>query len=470
MRFPLLKSKLFFLLGVWLVLFTSCDNEQPAPDYHCPDCNIILITLDTVRADHLPCYGYGKNTTPFLCDFATDAMLFENAFTQMPLTGPSHASLLSSRYPDSHGLTTHHTKLNANVTFLSQLLKRERYTTGAFTHCLNIVARYGFDRGFDTYEHNGSHGADQISAEAVDWLQNNKEKKFFLWVHYFDAHWPYDPPPPYNKMYSTGKTRFDRYNNWTYQDNNDLFKALLANNSLNSEDIQRATDLYDGEIRFVDDQLPRLFRYLQESGLDKKTIIVITADHGESFDHGFYFVHPYTLYDSTIHVPLIMRFPGFTRNGRVKELVELVDVVPTILNVLNLSIPSEFEGSSLLPSTRGETVPSYAVSQAVVYRYANPRCSLYGNGAIPRSIRTDRWKLIAYQCNGSYEYELYDIQSDPQELIDVSEQNPEVVDELHATLVDKVEKIGRKATDSRNDTVVLDQEDINQLRALGYMQ
>ncbi len=461
------KLKLKAILTFLVVVFIIALYIYIAKNKHLSnEPNIILITIDTLRADNLPCYGYDRNTTPFICDFAREGILFENSFVQIPLTGPSHASILSSRYPDSHGLLKHESILNKNVTFISQILKKENYTTGAYVNVLTLDPKFGFNRGFDTYTHNGTQNAAETNDYIFTWIKKNKNKKFFLWVHYFDPHFTYNPPYPYNKFYSKEPTTFDLYNNLKYKSRDILFYNLFNNNTLTTNDLNRAIALYDGEILFVDENLKQLFKYLKDNGLYDNALIIITADHGEGFDHDYYFNHPMFVYDSFTHVPLIIKFPhSLYQNLRINNLVESVDIAPTVLDYLGINISLYFEGQSLLSMIEtNKSRKSYVFSQSAACSLINKKCFPKGYTSVSRSIRNNRWKLILNPYNDSFIYELYDLKSDPDELINVYSKHPKLAKELSNILLNKISQ-----KPNFNDSIELDQETINKLKSLGYM-
>ncbi len=339
--------------------------------------NLLLITLDTTRADRIGCYGHEAARTPRLDALAASGARFEHAYCQVPLTMPSHASLLTGTYPIANGVRVNGQRLDAGATpTLASHFKSKGYRTGAFVSAFVLHHRFGLDDGFDLYEDSvGASGGDtdehdiERSGEhtcdvALDWLQSQPGSPFFAWVHFFDPHHPYEPPPP--------------------------FRDELA-------------DAYDGEIAFVDAQVGRLIDWLEAAGLRENTLVVVAGDHGESLGAHEELQHGLFLYDDTIRVPLIMSWPGKLPGDRVVEGgVQLVDSAPTILDLLGHVPAFDMDGTSFARAWRtGDWpfAPCYAESE-----YAK----LSFGWAPLRSMRTERWLYVE-----APKAELYDYRADP---------------------------------------------------------
>lgn len=377
------------LLGALCVWPLGCNENGPAPkanevaskaDGPLAGQNVLLITLDTTRANRLGCYGYDKAATPTLDRIASSGVLFEQAFSQVPLTLPSHTSIMTGKYPREHGIRDNNQGgLNPNLDTLAKAFHRHAYRTGAFVAAFVLDSHYGLDSGFDVYDDDmvtskmgvqpaqWQNPGNVVTDRALAWLDTVKDQPFFAWVHYYDAHEPYAPPPPFD-------SRFD--------------------------------DPYDGEIAFVDTQVKRLTDWLASSGLDKRTLIVVVADHGEGFksEHGEK-GHSVFVYDTNIHVPMIFNDSKLEGSGkRVPAIVELVDVYPTVMDLFGFQRKNKVLSRSLVDALEGkeiEDVASYAESQ-------------YGkdafNWAEQRGLTTARWKYIS-----STKPELFDRAADPKE-------------------------------------------------------
>jgi len=308
------------------------------------DYNVLLITIDTMRADHLGCYGYSQDTSPNLDQFAKTGVLFGANYAHIPTTGPSHASILTSKYPRKLGLLKNGMVLSQDRLLLSEILKSHGYTTGAVVSSLVLDPQLGFAQGFDDYDaHFSSAGAtmghdfewaghyfpgfdqtgDITTRKAIQWLASHPRQKFFLWVHYFDPHAPYSPPEPFAKKFLKKQGSF----------------------------LENVNAYYDGEILFVDQQIAGLLRYLKEIGIDSKTLIVVTADHGEGLGQHNWMGHGMYLYQEQTHTPLMMSLPKVIPSGvKVKSVVRSIDIAPTILDILGIQREEQFEGESLFPA------------------------------------------------------------------------------------------------------------------------
>ena len=289
--------------------------------------NLLLITLDTVRADRLGIYGYESASTPALDSLAMAGMRFEWAIGPTPLTLPSHATLLTGVYPPEHGLHSNLSgALGEEIETLAKVVSRQNYRTAAFISAFVLDARFGLAQGFEVYNDDLSETTaarnevaevpgNVVTDRALEWLEDESGSPFFCWVHLYDAHAPYQPPEAF-------RSRFD--------------------------------DPYDGELSFADSQVGRLIAWLDENSLRSRTLVVVVGDHGESLgDHGED-QHGFFIYNSTIRVPLIFSWPEQIRaNSVVSQVVGMVDVFPTITDLLQVEGPRNISGQSLLPLMAG---------------------------------------------------------------------------------------------------------------------
>ncbi len=439
--------------------------------------NIVLISVDTLRADHLGCYGYAHDTSPFLDSLATEGIVFENAFAQSSWTLASHMSLFTGRYPHNHGVETPELSLSASIPTLTEELKAAGYHTYGFVTWAFLDEKYGFGRGFDLYrqfipppdKRDVQHAehvtrADVAVDSILEGFGQGLASPYFLFVHLFDPHLDYAPP-------IEDARRFDptAAEDLTVGKHTTLQPYILAVQNepqrIPTSMLKQVTALYDGEIRFTDRQLKRLFDGLESRGMMDDTLVVFTSDHGEELDdHGSMEGHGWTLYDEILHVPLIVKLPDSKAashtNQRIAPLAESIDIAPTILQLAGLAIPESFDGKSLLPYLDPTSSPdetrSFSSSQRFLSRW---------------SLRTDTHKLIHSRRKTARLpyvpplYEFYDLEADPGETTNLFENQPPEARRLRAYL-DAWMQTQRKNVDPV--PLQLDQEQRARLRALGY--
>jgi choline-sulfatase len=391
--------------------------------------NLVVITLDTFRADRLGAYGSRRGLTPHLDRFANEAVLFETTDSVAPLTLPAHASLFTGRFPTGHGVHE-----NADVLrdgrggdTLAEVLTRSGLQTGAFVATTVLDASRGLNRGFSHYDavlprrdaygrQHGRRRADEVVARAVQWLDVVASSRFFAWLHFYDAHAPYEPPAPYR-------------------------------------DAHRHP--YDGAVAFIDAQIGQLLDILERRGLLDRTVVVVVGDHGESLgDHGEW-THGLFVYESVLHVPLMIRAPGSGLRGRrVSGVTRSVDVMPTVLELLGIRHEGPIDGESLLPLVAGERRDLRAYAENL---YPH---SQFGWSTV-RALRSQRFKVI-----DTARPELYDLQHDPEERQNLFESRRDVAEPLLRRLQrDEYLSIDRHGPEPR----AVDLELQRRLGALGYV-
>ena len=308
--------------------------------------NLLLLTVDTLRADHLGAYGYGPPTSPAIDQLAESGTLFERAFAPRGLTWPSLASLMTSRYPVQHGVRANGVRMSAAETTLAEILQAKGYDSAAFVS-VNV-----HDQRWEGFDQVVSVTDTEIARRGIKWLEDVDDRPFFLWLHFFGPHKPYTPPKEYEKRFSPDyKGPFD---GTTLQMN----AITLHQKELEAGDLAHLIGLYDGLIARTDDLLKEVLESLESLDLADETLVVLTSDHGEDlYDHNKYFYHLSSVYDSSLHVPLIFRLPGTVPRGmRVGPLVEMIDIAPSIMNLLGFSDAPSFAGTSLVPFFEGETL------------------------------------------------------------------------------------------------------------------
>lgn len=302
--------------------------------------NLVLISLDTLRADHLGSYGYARPTSPTIDAWlAARGTLFERASTSFPHTTGSHMTLPTALDPCVHGLdrtawSDVHCVRDQVATL--EVLRTAGYETAAFTENAWVTAGIGYDRGFGTSVEDSGTGLNLGNVEAtfrrgLEWLERHRAEPFFLFLHTYQVHEPYEPPPGYVEQVASGH---------------------------GADRVATENALYDGEIRYTDDVLATFLAALETHGLDENTLVVLTADHGQHFGEHGTFGHGLTLWEPVLHVPLLLRGPDVPAGARVGDPVGLIDVLPTVLELLGVSSPRDIQGRSLVPKLRGEALPS----------------------------------------------------------------------------------------------------------------
>jgi arylsulfatase A-like enzyme len=320
--------------------------------------NVILISIDSLRADHLGCYGYGRRTSPTLDSLASRGYLFERAISQSPWTLPSHASLLTSLYVRTHGVCRPEVGLDARAETLAERLRAANYLTAAFASGPFLLPEYGLNQGFDMYDarcSSAGHGESYhdvtnpcIRSRVAQWLWRWGEAPFFLFIHYWDVHFDYIPPAPYDTLfdpdYKGGVTGRDFVNN----------DAVVE--GMDPRDLAHLVALYDGEIAHTDRHIGLLLRDLEDLGLTGRTLLIVTSDHGDEFlEHGGK-GHAHSLFQELIHVPIIWVDPEGVRGPRrIDDVVQLIDLAPSILQYLGLEVPTAAEGRSFVGRLRGDS-------------------------------------------------------------------------------------------------------------------
>lgn len=406
---------------------------QPAPDSP----NVLLITIDTLRADHLGTYGYSLQTDPNLQKLAEEALVYRDVTTSVPLTLPSHVSLLTGLYPIAHGVRDNGSFWRGNGETLPELFQQQGYETAAWVSSFVLSSRFGLARGFDLYDDyvvdtaaTDSHYLERKAGDTIgrvnEWLDRRRSQRpFFAWVHLFDPHGPYIPPAPYDRQFDSA---------------------------------------YDGEVAYSDWALGQLVSELRKLGLWEKTIVVVTSDHGEGLgDHGEN-THGYFVYQSTLQIPLVIKPAGEARMRRdIGRPVHLVDVAPTVLRLSGLQTPGGFQGrvlTELLGRDPGQTQQIQGREREL---YAESLYFQLKFGWAPyRVYRRGRWKLI--ESPGS---ELYDLSQDPGEEKNLAEVNRTLVSALEEQLDRLVERKSVRGNAVPAD-VGPDPETVAKLRSLGY--
>jgi len=416
--------------------------------------NVLLITVDSLRADHLGCYGYRHDTTPNIDALASDGALAEQFFCSAIPTHPSYTTLYTGQHAIKHKIVAHAgtNVLSREAPFLSELFMEAGYTTCAADNLMR--ARPWFGRGYEFYIDSSIRrplvvnvNCEDINARIIPWLRGHAMEPFFLFLHYWDPHYPFTPPRSYRHLFYEGNDPTDP-NNHTLDPWWDHPFGMIARDTWLRTPDGPITDpdyvisLYDQEIRYLDDHLPKILDTLDDLGLTENTLVLLLADHGESMiEHGIFFEH-HGLYDCVLHIPMIARLPGRIPKGlRISKILQMQDVAPTLLDAAGLPIPSEMDGRSFWPILIGETKEG-AYDRVI---------SLESSWMSKWSLRTDRNKLILSRVQDFYGKpmrELYDLEQDPAEEYNLAKEQPELLQdmekELEGWIADRLEAQGEK--------------------------
>jgi arylsulfatase A-like enzyme len=399
-----------------------------------PRCNVILLTLDTLRADHLSCYSPNQVQTPNLDSLAASGTLFETCISQTPLTLPAHTTILSGTYPLYHQVRDNGGFLVPDkLELIGETLQRQHFATAGFIAAYVLHSKWGINQGFDFFADNFDLAkynsislgkvqkrADEVLGEAEAWLRANGSKRFFSWIHLYDPHTPYEPPSPFRELY--------------------------------------ADHPYRGEVAYLDAELGKFFAFLKERNLWDDTIIVVTGDHGESFGEHREQGHGYFIYESTVRVPLIIRAPRAFPVKRVERIVEHVDIVPTSLAMLDIPRPAEVQGRSLLGLMLGRSETGFDSAYTETYY---PR--LHFGWSELSALYSGKWKYIRAPAA-----ELYDLPADRGEEQNLRQRQSFAARRLNSSLVEFQERMGKMAL-APPGTGKIDRDALEKLAALGYL-
>ncbi len=437
MQFLKSLAVLFCLIG--LLVLAGCRSKQAvvetASDQIPPlrPLNVVVVTVDTLRPDHLRCYGYSNIETPSIDAIAHRGVLFENAVTQTPLTPPSHASIFTGQNPNVHKVrNTGGFVLQSSSHPLARILNEQGWDTAAFVGSAVLKKVFGFNNGFDLYDddmpipgkrsefrEDPERKASVVVDRAIQWLNGrSSQKPFFLWVHVYDPHIPYTPPAEFAQKYP-GRP-------------------------------------YDGEIAYADQQLGRLFDAVAQKSPADKTVIAVLSDHGESLgEHGEQ-THGVFIYDSTMRIAFMMSGPGIPAGARIEQQARSIDFLPTLLAVMGGRAPGYVQGVSLVPLFSGKPAATDVSYGETLY----PKMNM--NWSELRSIRTNHWKYIRAPKS-----ELYDLSSDPHETNNVIRQHAPEVGRFEAQLNHIISPDGKRT--ERVATDMVDERVMDQLKSLGYL-
>ncbi|MBN1765652.1 MAG: sulfatase-like hydrolase/transferase [Sedimentisphaerales bacterium] len=404
--------------------------------------NVVLISIDTCRSDYLSCYGYPRQTTPNIDAVAHEGILFKNVFTPAPVTLPAHSSMLTGTIPPYHGVryNQNYRLVESNVT-LAEVLKEEGFTTGAVVGSFILNRKFGIIQGFDYYNDTfeeeiknrdlfSERRGEEVTRFGTRWLQENRDKRFFLFLHYYDPHTDYNPPEPYR---------------WQFSRNSSSKREELNN-------------LYAGEVAYTDYCIGQLINTLKELGVYDDTLLIITSDHGEMLGEHGEEEHGYFIYQSAVKVPLILKIPDRIRPRVIDRPVSLLDIVPTVCGLLGIDYPPQVSGMDLYRTVIAPKTPAeqerYIYCESVLPTYCNVNSLLGVVSGDWKYIQTTRPELYNWRADSFEQHNL------------IAEQNPRariMQDRLQQILESQIQH------DISESRFILDDETRKRLESLGYV-
>lgn len=448
--------------------------------------NVILFSIDTLRADGLSCYGNPRLTSPNIDSLSTDGIVFRNVVAPSSWTLPSHMSLMTSLYPSVHQCEVLPKwvetieRLNDHWVTLPEILKGFGYYTAAFTDGKMLGPVYNFDQGFEICDDSGK-GIEKIAQKAIRWLEDySSEKPFFLFLHCYDVH-RYRPPEETEEFFVgeySGKLKKLR------QKGNSLELRVNSNKfyQLTEEDVRYLKDLYDAEIYKTDSEFGKILLYLKRNDMYDDTVIIITSDHGEEFWEYGRTGHGWSLHQNVLKVPLIIKSPTFSDSHlTLKQFVGLIDVAPTILDILDIPIPNEHQGISLQPLIEQGTSQYQDRSFiAEASHLGNQKCLISGGYSYlfdqypPVGEDIFDWERFVYVWRNILHYSdnsLFDLVNDPLEKENILSNKTELAEEMRRGLLNEVrENLERSTGITSTETTTIDEETREHLKSLGYLE
>lgn len=440
--------------------------------------NVILVSLDTLRADHLGCYGYPRETTPNIDELAKDSAVFMNTFASSPWTLPSHVSLMTALNCINHQVYYNNQKIDPSILTLADVLREKHYFNGAVTGGAFVSGSFGFNKGFDSYHVRGDINvpdqADRIGRASLDWIRRHKDRNFFLFVHTYQIHSPYCAPPPYDRSFLVEDAEFTFFDLKQFR----FYQENRFNPPMTEEFKQNIIDLYDAGILYTDEALIRaLIEELKALKIYDNTMVIILSDHGEEFYEHNGWAHSHSVYNETIKVPLIIKFFDSEHAGvKIKKYARLVDVMPTILDALDMDYPKQYKDGETLfnllnNKDKGDEERIFLAELAT-----DPI-----DGMIPKktAINQGQNKLIMNEefnpQNLAYftppppeleKFEIYDLEADPEEKANFALSDSGLLRRMLKLMeIHLVQKCEWTSIETENKDEIREQ-----LRALGYIK
>lgn len=456
----IILASLLVVVGV-IVLLSQAGRDLP---------NVVIITLDTTRRGHLSCYGYERETSPNLDALAREGQLYDNAFTMTSWTLPSHASLFTGLYPMTHGAhynessdlslnsALHDTPisklfrangLSRDAVTLAEVLKEEGYATGGVGGGPWLKPLFGLSQGFDDYDCDvasiAGRPAHEINARAIPFIRKNAERPFFLFLNYFDPHFPYEPPEAHRRRY---------------------FEAGWSNARPGRTDVRKKIALYDAEIFYMDEQIAQVFDELKRQGLWDKTWVIVTADHGEQFGRRNISGHGFALFEETIQVPLIIKPPkGSKAPGSADEIVQIVSLMPTILKHLDIEPQAPMDTR---PMGEGENPIVAELYKNLGNLSVNSMGERKRFNRDLRAIYLKDYKLIVSTRQNDKDAGLFNLKDDPWESSNLIKERPEEAEVLKKALDEWKRNLTPPLDPLKIEDQAVDRKTKDQLKGLGY--
>jgi len=470
-------NRIALLMATGALILIACGPGDVPKTTRRP--NVLLVVLDTVRADALSCYGNPRPTTPELDQLAGEGTRFDNAYATCFWTLPSHASLLTGLYPSEAGATSETNHLPERVTTLAERLAAAGYRTSAVVRNAWISVERGFGQGFEEFVEDWrgdtGHEADEEGAaveRAMEWIRDRggTGEPWFLFVNLNVAHLPYNPPEPFRSRFASEE--------WPQATVDRLMKIdggwghLAGGLHLDEADFRILRDLYEVEVSIADEHVGRLLDAIRDSGVLEQTLVIVTADHGENLGDHRLIDHVYSLFDSTVRVPMIVRYPQrFAAGGVVSDAVSLIDVVPTVLDVTGIpTVDDGLEGFAMDDPGIGERPAVFAENGRPIngIRLLVKWFPDFDTAAIDHQMRMIRSGDIKLIWKADVSAELFDLESDPGELVDLAPDRPDLrnqmLSDLRSWSLGVEPRVPPQAFESR------DRESLERLRALGYVE
>jgi len=486
------------------IIKEKAEKSVNKTDYKCPDCNVILITIDTLRADHLGCYGYPRQTSPFIDKLARDGILFRRAFAHCATTVPSHASIFTSLYPIQHNVLSNYNRLDDSFLTMAEVFSTMGYQTAGFVSTWFFgTSSSNLSQGFDVFDGRGISKFEWILSRiknfykkwvynklpppyryrkakgtvdaAIKWLDERRSTdRFFLWIHLFDPHPPYDPPALFLEIFTNQHTKEkDSFVRYLLEEHHIDFRFYRNK----TKRMLRKINRYDSEILFVDTELKRLYKHLHKKGLDSDSLWILTSDHGQGLGNHRWGDHHKHIYNEQIRAPLIFHFSSGAFQGlSVDQIVEHVDILPTVVDLVGGELSNQIksvQGVSLVPlffrNEKVRPIKNYAFAQRREYdKKGIDQKKLFQNKKYEvgekYALLDNEYKYI-YHTLGKDEF--FDLRKDPYELNNLIGSGTEEEIKLRNAIISKIKLLKQ---DSGAKIEFEDKEAIEQLKSLGYIQ
>jgi arylsulfatase A-like enzyme len=436
--------------------------------------NIVLVTFESLRADHVGCYGYERDTTPAIDALSKEGITFDNAYSVTSWTLASHATIFTGLYPTAHKVVAHNHMLDDSYTTLAELLGQAGYQTAGFVSGPFLRTTHNLNQGFEIYDdsianpkgNQAAHGDvtnPRMEKLVSDFLsgQRDKARPFFLFLYLWDPHYDYIPPEPYDKKFVPADAEAVEVRGYE--------ERGIVTEDINRNQLAYVVSQYDGEVLWTDALLGRLWKQLRDLGLWENTAVVLTADHGESFfEHGKK-GHKNNLYVEELHVPLVVKLPGPPAAARDTRIVNLIDLFPTVLDIADTAANQPHQGRSLLAPPPESAKPTYFELQEMWFSVNRVTRQVRAQGNMWYAVRLGDYKLVNVQNKDIWE--LYDLASDPAELEPLGAEHNDKRDALRKLLETHNANMRQLASDwGQAQPARLSPEDLRRLEALGYVR